>query len=168
MRVPMLVIALVAAPLFATVAQGQSWQDRNDRGRSESNSRRDKDDRGRKDDKRRDDDHGHKEGKGGGSVTSISGTVYSDLNFSAMQDAGELGVGGGWTVLLTGTTTMTTTTSASGAYSFSGLPVGTYTVCVTPLAGWLQTTSPDCWSTTVAAGTAYTADFGMAQAQAGQ
>ncbi|MEJ1959219.1 MAG: SdrD B-like domain-containing protein [Nitrosomonadales bacterium] len=59
---------------------------------------------------------------------SISGTVYLDANDNGVLDGGETGIAG-VTITLTGTAadgttaiSATTTTSASGVYSFSGLP----------------------------------------------
>ena len=51
-----------------------------------------------------------------GQTASISGTITPTPG------------GSGATVLLSGPTAATTTTNASGAYTFSGLPAGTYTV----------------------------------------
>jgi hypothetical protein len=45
----------------------------------------------------------------------------------------------GWTVTLSGAVSTSTASGASGNYVFAGLPAGTYTVCVTVQAGWVQT-----------------------------
>jgi hypothetical protein len=56
----------------------------------------------------------------------------------------EIGLSG-WTITLTGTdgagnaVSETRTTDGNGAYSFTGLRPGTYTVCETPQTGWAQT-----------------------------
>jgi len=72
-----------------------------------------------------------------------SGFVYNDLDDDGIQEtaSGEQGIGG-VTITLTGTTgsgefvTKTTTTSSNGAYSFSGLQPGTYTVTESQPAGY--------------------------------
>lgn len=65
-------------------------------------------------------------------VSSLSGSVYKDLNGNTQPDAGE-GLPG-VTVILVGTddlvapVSLTTTTAADGSYSFDNLRPGTYTV----------------------------------------
>jgi SdrD B-like domain len=44
-----------------------------------------------------------------------------------------------WCIQLTGTVSATTLTDASGNYTFTGLPDGTYTVCEVVQSGWQQT-----------------------------
>ena len=44
-----------------------------------------------------------------------------------------------WCVQLSGTVTATALTDASGNYTFTGLPDGTYTVCELVQSGWQQT-----------------------------
>ena len=74
---------------------------------------------------------------------TIGDFVWNDLNGNGIQDAGEPGIPG-VTVTLTGTSaagnpvTATTTTDASGHYLFTE-PPGTYTVTVTPPAGYVAT-----------------------------
>jgi hypothetical protein len=70
--------------------------------------------------------------------TMITGTVFNDANGSGWLDADELPLAG-WTLQLSGPASATATTDASGAYSFSGLTAGVYTVCAVPPAGWTQT-----------------------------
>ena len=70
---------------------------------------------------------------------SVGDFVWSDTNGNGIQDAGEPGIPG-LTVTLTGTTSTgaysaTTVTGANGAYSFTGLPAGTYTVSAATPAG---------------------------------
>ena len=77
------------------------------------------------------------------SLSSISGTVFDDLNNDGVQDAGELGIAG-VTVDLVGTddlgnpVTATTTTDADGNYTFAGLRPGDYTVTETQPAAYLD------------------------------
>jgi hypothetical protein len=62
-------------------------------------------------------------------VGSISGVKYNDLSGNGDRDAGEPGVEG-WVIELDGPTGLiTTTTDADGAYSFSNLAMGSYTLC---------------------------------------
>jgi SdrD B-like protein len=49
----------------------------------------------------------------------------------------------GWCVVLTGPVNATAMTDASGSYSFTGLPDGTYTVCEVLPSGWQQTFPTD-------------------------
>ncbi len=64
---------------------------------------------------------------------NISGTVYVDRNRNGVQDTGETGIAG-VTITLTGTdflgaaVSRTQQTTAAGAYDFTGLLPGTYTV----------------------------------------
>ncbi len=57
--------------------------------------------------------------------------VWFDTNNNGITDTGELGVAGVVVNLQTLTGTLTTTTNASGYYSFTNLPAGTYTPTVT-------------------------------------
>ena len=63
-------------------------------------------------------------------LSSISGTVFLDLNNNALQDGAEAGLSGVSLELLNsgGTVLASTTTDASGAYRFDGLLPGTYAV----------------------------------------
>ncbi len=79
-------------------------------------------------------------------TNSISGIVYYDVNNDGVKQAGETTVLGGATVTLTGkdeygnTVNLTTTSAAgTGAFSFTGLRPGTYTVTETALpTGYLS------------------------------
>src|SRR6185295_15362783 len=62
-------------------------------------------------------------------VGSIGDFVWYDVNGNGVQDAGEAGIAG-VTVTLGGASSATTTTNGSGAYLFSGLSAGNYTVTV--------------------------------------
>src|SRR6185437_2162252 len=67
----------------------------------------------------------------GNSTTSapVTVTVKNTLaTFSLSGTIGPTAAGNGATVTLSGTSSATTTTNSSGAYSFSGLANGTYTV----------------------------------------
>jgi hypothetical protein len=105
---------------------------------------------------------------------SIGDRLWNDANGNSIQDAGEIGLSG-WTVTIAGANlpggySSTQTTGANGIYTFNTLPAGSYTVCITPPAGWAQTydldglATPDCASRTIAAGENVTdVDFGYRQ-----
>ncbi len=69
----------------------------------------------------------------------FSGTKYNDLNNNGVRDPGEPGLAG-WTIqAYYNGSTVTTTTDASGNYSFSSLPDGTWTLFEVQQLGWVQT-----------------------------
>jgi hypothetical protein len=74
---------------------------------------------------------------------SVSGFVYSDLNNNGVLDPGEGGLLG-VTVSLTGVddhgqaVSLSAVTDGNGAYSFSGLRPGTYTITELQPAGWMS------------------------------
>lgn len=63
-----------------------------------------------------------------GSV-SIDGNVWNDGTGAALV---------GWTVTVAGPVNSSTVTDANGHYLFSGIPAGTYTVCEVVQSGWSQ------------------------------
>ena len=96
---------------------------------------------------------------------TISGTVFTDTNGDGAREAGEAGVGGA-TVFIDarGTGTLDAadpqaTTDASGAYSFSGIGPGSYSVHIVLPAGQ-STTTADPAVIAATSGMAATADFG--------
>jgi hypothetical protein len=73
---------------------------------------------------------------------SIGGSVLVDVNGNGVADPGDTtGIAGVTVTLQTtgGATIATSVTSASGAYSFTNLPPGSYVVVETNLAGWIST-----------------------------
>lgn len=76
---------------------------------------------------------------------TIQGVVWSDLNISGVQDAGEAGLAGrtvfldanGNGVLDAGEPSQAT--GANGGYTFTGLAAGPYNVTEVQAAGWVQT-----------------------------
>lgn len=78
-------------------------------------------------------------GTGGGGTSgsvSVAGTVYNSFDWTGL---------GGWVVQITilqsnGTTTnVSATTNADGTWLASNLPDGTYTICQVVPSGWVQT-----------------------------
>ncbi len=79
---------------------------------------------------------------------SVGGSVYNDADASGVRDTNEVGLSG-WTVHLTGAATDSVTTDTSGAYSFTGLLPGTYTIAQVPDSGWVQSAPPGYGNHTV-------------------
>ena len=80
-------------------------------------------------------DFGYTTGRG-----EIGNFVWNDLNGNGIQDVGEPGMSG-VTVTLSGAKSATTTTNANGAYAFTGLLAGNYTVTVGTVTGFNPTTA---------------------------
>lgn len=77
----------------------------------------------------------------------MQGSVFFDLNGNGIFDLPDEVPLTGWTVSITGPMNLTAVTDGNGAYEFDGLIAGTYTVCVVPPAGWIQTpilNAPSC------------------------
>ena len=97
----------------------------------------------------------------GGAFSSISGIVFNDANGNGIQDASELAISG-VTIQLrnnAGAVIATTTTNFSGAYIFSNLTAGTYTVTEIDPAGYISTTL-NTVGVSLSAGTNATVHFG--------
>ena len=94
-------------------------------------------------------------------LSSINGVVFNDVNGNGVQDAGEPSLSG-VTVQLrnsSGAVISTATTNATGGYSFSNLPAGTYTVTEIDPAGYTSTTLNNV-AVSLSAGTTATIHFG--------
>ncbi len=94
---------------------------------------------------------------------TISGTKFNDRNGNRVRDPGEPGLSG-WVINLeqpSGQVIARNITSASGAYSFSFLPPGRYTVREVQKPGW-RVTAPRSrvWSVTLTMSDASGLDFG--------
>ncbi len=92
---------------------------------------------------------------------SISGTVYIDNNGNGAPDAGEPAYNGA-IVARTGSA-LSETTNISGFYSFSGLTAGGYTITLSPITGYVNTTANSV-PTSVGPANA-TVNFGIAPAR---
>lgn len=97
---------------------------------------------------------------------AISGRVWRDANRDGNLDGGEVGINN-VTINLSGTDTLgnavtrTTTTDASGNYSFTDLPAGTYSITETQPAGYGSTTPNTISDVQIAAaGTTSNHNFG--------
>lgn len=81
-------------------------------------------------------------GSSGGATVGhsfISGMLFNDPNAIGAYDGSQFGLAG-WTVQLVGPSgTLTATTDGNGNYSFSNLDAGSYTLCVVPPGGWINT-----------------------------
>jgi hypothetical protein len=77
--------------------------------------------------------------QGAGGHSTVTGTLYNDPDSMGAFDGSQFGLGG-WTVQLTGPAGIqTATTDGNGMYSFANLAAGSYTLCVVPPAGWINT-----------------------------
>ncbi len=113
---------------------------------------------------------------------TISGTIWNDVNANGVLNGSETGRYAGVTVVLydaDGNVVATTTTDASGAYSFTGLPDGSYTVDVTDagnvlLGLWHSLGAPgvagqsqtDPYTVAASGGNSYVVDYGYYSAPA--
>jgi len=160
MRVLIAVLALVATPVIASVAQAQGstppasvrqncandhrWQEGNHLG-----------------DKNASKQGCDPSGGGTGGTGVISGFVYIDFFNTGTFAAGDPGVAG-WPITLTGPVSATTSTDGLGNYSLPPVPVGgPYTVCQS--GPWVQTFPANnaCYTVTVVAAGVPNLNFGL-------
>jgi LPXTG-site transpeptidase (sortase) family protein len=97
---------------------------------------------------------------------TVSGMKFNDLDKDGQKDSNELGLEN-WTISLTGTGVQASvTTNEQGAYSFTDLLAGSYTVCETEKEGWTQSypaTLNGCHVLEVGSGSKTNIDFGNYQ-----
>jgi hypothetical protein len=151
MRVLIAVLALVATPVIASVAQGQGstppasvrqncandhrWQEGNHVG----------------------DKNAGKQGCDPASGTTGSGTiggfVFYDMNKTGTYVPGGPGIAG-WVLQITGPVTLTTTSDMLGNYAFPPVPAGTYTLCQAKVSSWTQSLPANngCYTVVLTAG----------------
>ena len=84
--------------------------------------------------------------------TIISGFVYRDQD--PFDDLAS------WCIKLTGAATATAVTDAYGYYEFTGLPGGTYTICEEPQAGWNESFPTGSFGTACPTGFGWTFTLG--------
>ena len=101
------------------------------------------------------------------SLATVSGSVFGDTDRNGARGTGETNfTGGTLTLTLTNTTTgaTLTTTTTTGAYSFSNVPVGTYTVTTSvPSGTFVSTAARTVTVSSSVAGTTTVQDIGLAQ-----
>jgi hypothetical protein len=173
MRVPFVVMALVAAPFIASNAQGGNRSSRNDNVQQQGqHNDGEKCDKAKKDKGRNgQNDRGQKGHDDCAAPATkppaptpppvgqaeVHGTVFNDTDLDGTMGMFEYGMSG-WTVTLSGPVTATVVTDANGAYAFTKLPVGLYTVCQVSLAGWSQTGPKAAVGTACPGGTGWALD----------
>jgi hypothetical protein len=142
MRVRMLVVAMIATPMLASVSQAQKADHANMRFKSCEKLSPAKNKQGA--DKAGNSGQARREprkcvpdvppppvtdpGTGATGIAEIHGMAFNDANGNGSFDAGESALGG-QPVQLIGPVNQVVTTGADGSYAFVGLPVGVYTVC---------------------------------------
>ncbi len=99
---------------------------------------------------------------GDGSGSDVSGVVFSDLDHDGLRDPGEPGLPGWEVRLVDGLTSVPTITDANGAYLFSNVAAGSYTVELTLQAGFLATTASNYSIEVCACANVAVANFGVA------
>ena len=99
---------------------------------------------------------------GNGTGSTIAGTVFNDTNNNGARDGGETGAAGIVITLLGGPTPVTTVSDGSGAWSFPGLPAGTYTVDAAVPSGTTATTPTSRTIVVCGCGPTGRTDFGLA------
>jgi serine protease AprX len=82
------------------------------------------------------------------SFAHLSGTVFNDTNDNGIKDSDEPGIEG-FVVSLSGEVEDSTTTNARGEYTFSALPVGSYTVSILLPPGYRQTLPDSSYTVTI-------------------
>jgi len=72
---------------------------------------------------------------------TVSGNVYSDVNKNGIYDGGDTALAQ-WSVSISGPVTQSVLSNSGGAYSFSNLPPGIYTIAESTHFDWLQSYPP--------------------------
>ncbi len=72
---------------------------------------------------------------------TVSGTIFDDINENGVMDGGETGLAG-WTVRLIGPAVDSVVTDTAGAWTFTNLSGGAYTISQDQQPGWLQSLPP--------------------------
>jgi len=158
MRVRMLVVAMIATPMLASVsyAQSQNAGDHpNQRFKvceklSPAKNKQGADKAGNSDKARRDprkcvpDVPPPPVTDPATGIAEIHGMAFNDANGNGSYDAGESPLAG-QPIQLTGPVSQMVTTGADGSYIFASLPVGVYTVCsASSMAQTAPSSGPTC------------------------
>jgi hypothetical protein len=150
MRVLIAVLALVATPVIASVAQGQgSTPPASDRQNCANDHRW-------LAGKHLGDKNADKQCGSTGSasgVGTISGLAFYDATRSGVWSVGATAVMG-WSVQISGPVSQSTPIDFLGNFSFTGVPAGTYTVCELQPSYFIQTLPANggCYTVTLAGG----------------
>jgi len=92
-----------------------------------------------------------------GFYSSISGMKFEDLNGNSAKDIGEPGLTGWIIKIMSGATEIASTqTDADGAYSFTDIAPGSYTIEEVAQSGWTQSypATPGTYPLTLVSGVA--------------
>jgi hypothetical protein len=102
-------------------------------------------------------------GYGPQAVSTLSGTVFFDVNFNGVRNTGDYGLEAFAVKLMNAAGTAvvaTTATGANGTYAFAGIAPGNYLVSVTGIPGLSPTTLTE-WSVSVTAASVTAPDTGF-------
>ena len=91
---------------------------------------------------------------------NIAGLVWNDLDGDGTRDGGEASLPGAVITLTWDSQAVTTTTDASGYYTFTGYPAGTYTVTEQNPSGYPLDTAPNVVPATITVGATTQVNFG--------
>lgn len=157
MRVLIAVLALVAMPVIASVAQAQSsTPPASDRQNCATDHRWQAGNHlGDKNAAKQGCSTGGTGGGGTGGVGTIGGLVFYDMAKTGVWVSADPGIFG-WILQISGPVTQTATTDFMGNYSFPNVPAGTYTLCQAKVSTWTQSlpTSNGCYTVVLTAGAA--------------
>ena len=101
-----------------------------------------------------------------GAAAQVTGTVFADVNGNTVFDAGDTAIPGATVQLVSGSRVIATTQAdANGLYAFTSQPIGSYSVVITPAAGFFSDT-PGSVTAALHAGAPIVVNFGLVPASA--